>query len=309
MDNSKINNPHDKFFRSAMENKPVAIEFFQHHLPEHIRQALDFNSLRLTYDNYINDELKEYISDLVFECQLADTQAYLVLLVEHQSTPDLWMPFRAGHYMFNYLHKRTKIHPQDKLPVLYTLVFYHGKPSPYPYSLYLQDCFNDPLELLPELWQQPLALVDVGQLSDETLKQQQWVGPMALAMKHIRDSDITAELLGILAILEQTAREDETQINNLVSFARALLNYVTSTGNIIDAQAFIEQTSQCASEPLRGEVMTIAEKLQELGMQKGMQDVALNLLREGTDPAFVARVTKLSLEEIQRLQYSMEDEQ
>jgi hypothetical protein len=41
-------------------------------------------------------------------------------------------------------------------------------------------------------------LIDVNQLSDEQLTRQQWIGPLARAMKHIREIDITPYLLSIL---------------------------------------------------------------------------------------------------------------
>ena len=56
--------------------------------------------------------------------------------------------------------------------------------------------------------------------------------------------------------------------------------------------------------------MTIAQWLEERGMQKGiekgieegMEIVAKRLLSEGTEIAFVAKITKLSLDRVKKLQ-------
>jgi len=64
-------NPHDRFFRSAMENKIVAQGFMQYYLPSHIRDALDLNSLSLVHDSYLDTALRETVSDLVYRCKLA----------------------------------------------------------------------------------------------------------------------------------------------------------------------------------------------------------------------------------------------
>ena len=41
--------------------------------------------------------------------------------------------------------------------------------------------------------------------------------------------------------------------------------------------------------------MTAAEKLQAMGEEKGREQVAINSLKEGVNPQFVARITGLEL--------------
>jgi hypothetical protein len=47
--------------------------------------------------------------------------------------------------------------------------------------------------------------------------------------------------------------------------------------------------------------MTIAEQLKAEGMEKGVEKVALNLIEQVMDIKFIAKVTGLKLEEIERL--------
>ena len=133
----KINNVHDKFFRASMGHQSVAIDFIQHHFPKKISQALNTNSLKLLQQSFIKKDLQEHFSDLVFSCKLADKPAYLTLLIEHQSSPDKMMAFRIHQYLFGLLSNYRKQHPNKLLPAVYALVFYHGKTTPYPYSLSL----------------------------------------------------------------------------------------------------------------------------------------------------------------------------
>ena len=288
------------FFRAAMEHQAVAIDFFNHHLPDNIKQALNIQSLKLIQQSYIDNDLQESISDLVFSCELADKRAYLTLLVEHQSTPDRMLAFRAHHYQFGLLHSYRRQYPDRLLPAVYTLVFYHGATSPYPYSLDLLDCFDDPLGLMQEVLYHSLPLIDVNQLSDEQLKQQQWVGPMVLALKYIRAQDITPYALDILSSLvwhlEQT---------NTVELLQLLIKYLLNVGNIDDIDAFIDKNTEQLSDPIRSEIMTAAEKLRDLGRQEGIEAVALAMLREGANSAFVSKVTDLPVATIERLRASL----
>ena len=52
--------------------------------------------------------------------------------------------------------------------------------------------------------------------------------------------------------------------------------------------------------------MTFAEKMEERGIQKGMQkgkqDIALRMLNEGVELAFISKVTDFSQADLKRLQ-------
>ena len=308
MGGPSITNPHDKFFRATMAHKRVAVDFFKSYLPEKVQQALNVDSLMLMQHSYISNELQESLSDLVFSCELADKPAYLTLLVEHQSCADKMMPFRVHHYLFGVLHNYLKQHPGSLLPAVYTLVFYHGQATPYPYSLSLWDCFDDPLGLMPQVLYNALPLIDVNQLSDQELKQQQWVGPMALALKHSRQQDVASYALDILGALPWKMEEPEA-----VELLQLLLNYLLSSGNIDDVNAFVEASTERLSGRVRSEVMTFAEKLEEQGIVKGRQEgrkeafqeasekFALRLLKERIETKFIVKMTDLSLADIECL--------
>jgi predicted transposase YdaD len=75
--------------------------------------------------------------------------------------------------IYTLLKAREKEQRKDKLPVVYALVFYHVKPTPYPYSMSLADCFDDPLGIMSNMFNTPVPLIDVNQASDDELKQQQ----------------------------------------------------------------------------------------------------------------------------------------
>ncbi len=105
------------------------------------------------------------------------------------------------------------------------------------------------------------------QLSDEELLQQQWVGPVAMALKHIREADMTPYALRILDALTGWPEDDP----DTVELLKLLLNYVYVVGNIDDAEAFFEAGNNRTSGLVRSEMMTIAEKLREQGMKKGRE--------------------------------------
>lgn len=100
--------------------------------------------------------LDESISDLVYSCQYkgcADEgerdEARTIILVEHQSVHDRFMPVRVYDYtLASGLWRKELASREDSkqtlLPACHALVFYHGEQTSYPYSMDLASCINDP---------------------------------------------------------------------------------------------------------------------------------------------------------------------
>lgn len=84
---------HDHFFRSAMSDKRVAREFFEAHLPDDLRKAIDLDHLELQSGTFIDDFRQESIADMLFRTMIQGHEAYLYLLVDHQSQPDEQIPY------------------------------------------------------------------------------------------------------------------------------------------------------------------------------------------------------------------------
>ncbi len=92
---------HDQIFRKAMENPLVAHESFDAHLPKHIKDLVDFTSLEMDNTTFVEPNLRDTISDVLFYTKFGKQDGYLYLLVEHQSSPDHFMAFRLFKYMMN----------------------------------------------------------------------------------------------------------------------------------------------------------------------------------------------------------------
>ena len=318
-----LTSPHDRFFRSSMQNKSVARQFFQQYLPKPLLKALDLKQCKLEDSSYIDNELQASFSDVVFDCRYKDdtntSNAKVILLVEHQSTPDRLMPFRIYHYLFNLLYKHLKqrdaSQSNDKLPVVYALVFYHGKQTPYPYPLRLTDCFDDPLKIMAKIFAKPVDVIDINETHDDEIKQQQLLGVMTGALKHIRDRDITRYMVGLIERLHCVDMKHDLE----QQFVLTALKYMLKTGNIDEAEPLLAAIDKLP-ETIRGEFMTAAEKIEEYGEQKGikkgiekgiglgLEKAAINFLKDGAEPRFVARNTGIELADILKLKAQLDQE-
>lgn len=62
----KVENPHDKFFKETMSNVATAKDFLMNYLSESVLRVVDLNTLNPQKDSFINPDLEEYFSDLLF---------------------------------------------------------------------------------------------------------------------------------------------------------------------------------------------------------------------------------------------------
>ncbi|OJY54836.1 MAG: hypothetical protein BGO90_10405 [Legionella sp. 40-6] len=300
--NNQISNAHDQFFRTAMADKRVARDFLMAWLPSELYKSVDFEQLEIQPRSYINDIRKESAVDVLFKTAIEGHDAYLYLLLEHQSTPDQLMPFRMLKYICNIIdhHLKTYDTKKDKkIPLIYPLVIYHGKRK-YPFSTDLSDLIDAPPALVERYFLKPFQLIDLGQIDDETLKQHAWSGVMEFALKHIFARDILPSLKEIASILHHLDNSGGRD------FIAIVLQYLLERGELSDREAFFKLIDTQISHEVGEKIMSLAEQLKEEGRIEGElnkeREIAKRMLDEGAEPTFVAKVTGLSLDKIKMLQ-------
>jgi predicted transposase/invertase (TIGR01784 family) len=63
----RITNPHDRLFRETWSSRETAEDFLLHYLPAEILSGTDLNSLEICKDSFIEEELKDYYSDILYK--------------------------------------------------------------------------------------------------------------------------------------------------------------------------------------------------------------------------------------------------
>lgn len=292
---NQISYAHDQFFRTAMADKRVSRDFLMAWLPNALCQSIDFNQLEIQPRSHINDVRKESAVDVLFKTTVEGHEAYIYLLLEHQSTPDPLMPFRMFKYMCNIIDHHLQTHGGKKIPLIYPLVIYHGKRK-YPFSTDLSDLIDAPPSLIERYFLKPFQLIDLGQIDDETLKQHSWAGVMEFALKHIFARDILPCLKDIVGTLHQLDNAGGRD------FIAIVLQYLLERGELSDKEAFFELIDTQISHEVGEKIMSLAEQLREEGELRKSIEIAKKMLDEGSDLVFVAKVTGLSLDKIKKLQ-------
>ncbi|MFE2996405.1 Rpn family recombination-promoting nuclease/putative transposase [Nocardia sp. NPDC059246] len=96
-------------------------------LPPAVSARVDWDALELQPCSFVTPELRSRFSDLLFRTRLAGHDAFIYVLVEHQSQPHPLMPFRMLEYMVRIWNHYIDDHPKtDTLPVVIPMVVHAG---------------------------------------------------------------------------------------------------------------------------------------------------------------------------------------
>ena len=80
--------PHDKLFKVTMSRPDVAKGFLQQYLPTEIKSRINFKTLELQNESFIDRRLKTHLVDLLYSIKFGKNSGYIYILFEHLSNPD-----------------------------------------------------------------------------------------------------------------------------------------------------------------------------------------------------------------------------
>ena len=306
----KTPTPHDSLFKAFMTTPETAKDFLEIHLPKSLRDECDLTTLQLLSSSFIEDSLRPYISDVLYSMKTKQGKGYIYALVEHQSSADPHMAFRMMRYsiaaMQQHLDEKNK-----KLPLVIPILFYHGRETPYPYSINWLDGFDNPT-LAKSLYSQDFPLVDITVIADDEIMQHQRVALLELVQKHIRTRDVQ-EIIEHLATLLLKGYTTDKQV-------RSLMEYILQVGETGNFKTLI--TTLATQVPEHEEtLMTIAEQLrqegeskgllrgrqegrqdgEQIGREKAQLDMAKKMLSSGANSSYILEITGLTAEQLIKL--------
>ncbi len=144
---TKIINPHDKLFREIWSNLETAGSFLTHYLPEKVLSLIDLNTLEISKDSFVENDLKEYFSDILYRINLAGDPGYIYLLFEHKSREEKWIHLQLLRYLLSIWELDLKKDGKGSLPVIVPMVLYHGRRK-WKSSTRFSSLFQGPWEAL-----------------------------------------------------------------------------------------------------------------------------------------------------------------
>jgi hypothetical protein len=317
----EVYQPHDKFFKELMSRKESAEDFLRYYLPPEIVNKLDLSTLSISKDSFVDKELGEHFSDILYQINLRDgQQAKVYVLIDHKSSPDGLVAFQLLRYMvraWEYSLKQQKAerkkekekaqcegkkrrrHQKLTLTPILPVVFYHGERE-WAVSKTLDTLFgNMPQELTSFVPNYQYFLCDVTKINDEDIKGEPFLQAGLMLLKYIFRQDLSDKLLEIYSPLKEVEEQQKRR-----DFVETTLYYLSSAARQLRTDKLEKAVTEALSEG--GALMaTLVERWLEQGRQEVRQEEKRNGLllgiQMGLDIKFGDEGLRL-YQEIQKIQ-------
>ena len=276
-------------------------------LPAELTSSLDFKSLKVIKETYIDSVLNEYFSDLVFEVSLSGNpplKVDVVLLFEHKSKPDKYVLIQVGYYMF--AHYLQCIRQRKKLKVIIPIIYYQGQRkwrAPQLWDLFggYPDVIKKYVPTIQHLF---IALHSIPESELLSVKNTLMASALVAQKWRFNPIKLADDMIKILSIFE----DKEYDWN----FFEMTFVYMVSVSEIETDD--IKTIVNAIPPKIKENVMTTYTKLKEEGRKEGIEEgidvgrkegelnkliqVVLNSFDNNITIPLIANITQLSEEEV-----------
>lgn len=280
MDQSKLPTPHNNFFHYAFSHPAAARNLIELHLPADLVQILDLDSLELQKDSFIDDELRDSYSDMLYSIRLSGRlsgqdgepiEGQVYLLLEHKSQSDPMTCFQMLRYIVRIWEQRLR-KGQSLCPV-FPLVIYHGQEA-WSAPVGLEELIGGPGVLFEYGVRMAFKILDIGQIPDELLATDPFLQSVLGLLKYSRTRNFEDKLEFILRCLLEIGTV-ELQTEHL----DAVLVYITTVSPSIPMETLAMTIQKIF--PTQIELGSIADEYMKKGRQEGKQEGKQEGLKEG----------------------------
>lgn len=269
---SFVHQPHDKYVRFVLQIRDLAQAFLQFALDSQVSEMIEWDSLALMKDSFIDEKLRSHFTDISYAGLMKTGKPVRVItLIEHKSdAPAVGeLLLQLGRYIFHIWQEHWT--RQESFPLIVPIVLYHGT------GLFVKDAAEN---LFPDLPPQFLKyiptfeydLVDLNTFSDETLDTLKtiYLSRFLLALKHSRNEQYI-EIFWKKFIILAAERANNEEILN---FSIATAMYMSATSQSFNKKIMNMENLLSAEEALKYKpyFLELYEKGVEEGIEKGIQE-------------------------------------
>jgi predicted transposase/invertase (TIGR01784 family) len=293
--------PHDSFFKETFGRPEVAADFLQNYLPASVVALLQLDRLELQRETFIDPDLQEHFSDLLYHAPLRDgEQANVYILFEHKSYPDRLVAFQLLRYMVRIWERALRQDSSLPLAPIIPVVVYHGR-TPWRIEANFSALYIG-LDELRRYWPVfEFQLTDLSSYSDEQLRGNVTLKATTLLLKHIADPRLRTQIPRFVSFLSDLMNQ-ETGLEYLQTFLR----YMTSASESITEIEVRQMVDSILSTRGSAIMATIAQKWLEQGIEKGREEGLEQGIEQGIEQG--AQALRGSILAVLRVRFALSDE-
>ncbi|MEM7534716.1 MAG: Rpn family recombination-promoting nuclease/putative transposase [Chloroflexota bacterium] len=274
-ESSRVQNPHDSFFRRVFSVLEHARQLIKGFLPSEMVAQMQLSTLIQLKETYMDEKLQQHMTDMLFRVSLhiepdepeqQPKSAEIYLLFDHKSHPESTIM----EQFLRYMNERWQYDRENGLKprVIIPIVFYHGSEG-----WHVKRQFADTFEDIDPMYHKFIPsfeyiLINIGKTSDDDIMQLVNAGALQsglLALKYIFNQGLESKLIQILKPLQKAKLPMET----LRPWLEAMLRYLSGIKNPVSDEALDQAVRTVFAE--EAEIMdTIFERLAERNRREGI---------------------------------------
>jgi predicted transposase/invertase (TIGR01784 family) len=287
-------------------------------VPAVVADAIDWQTLTSVPGNFVDLELGQQYTDLLFSAQWKDGSELLAyILFEHFSAPpktrDGPMAYRLLRYQVRIWEEWFSRHPEAKtLPMIIPVVMYHGQ-APWSEPRLFGDVLAVPPAVRPAvepfLVQFAYLLNDLSEISDDELRTRAMTAVAKLVTLCFKHARTRPDFMALLGRWIDVVREVVQAPNGLAALAQVLC-YVLQVSEHVERNALKALLAREIGPETEEAIVTAGQLLIEQGRQQGreegrlrLQELLLQLLRERfggqVDAHVEQRIATASIEQVE----------
>jgi predicted transposase/invertase (TIGR01784 family) len=271
---------HDAIFKGLIGRPEHARGVLRSLVPVAVAEAIDWQSLTSVPGNFVDLELGQQYTDLLFSARWHDGSELLAyFLFEHQSAPpksrDGPMAYRLLRYQVRIWEEWLGRNPEAKtLPMIIPVVMYHGQ-APWADPRLFGDVLAVPPAVRPAvepyLVQFMYLVNDLSEISDDELRARAMTAVaklVSLCFKHARTSP---NFLTILGRWMDVVREVAQAPNGLAALAQVLC-YILQVSEHVERAELHALLARELGPQAEEAIVTAGQLLIEEGRLQGRQE-------------------------------------
>jgi len=303
----EIHNPHDKGYKYILSIKRLFVELLRSFVDQGWAQNINPEDVELVDKSFILPDFKNREADLVYKVNIDGSNIYFYLL-ELQSSVDFQMPYRLLLYMVEIwrtvlkdINKKEASKKDFRLPVIIPCVLYNGTDKwtakrSFKETLFKYEEFGDLVVNFQYI------LFDVRRYQDKDLLE-------------------LANLIASVFFIDKTADQSNeliTRLNKVAEKLKMLSNEDThimynwlkkilikdsndelekEIDDIFLKEGKVEDMVYAIERVIKKEKMDAKKE----GIKERTIQIAQEMLREGDSLEKVSRITKLSIDEVEKI--------
>lgn len=258
-------NPHDRYFREVFSDPAIVADLLRNYLPAPVLAALNLNTLALQQESFIDEDLRQHFTDLLYTVERQDgAPAHVYILFEHKSYADRLTSFQLLRYLVR-IWERLLRQGEPLAPII-PLVFYHGVEA-WNAPRRFGDLLAAPDALAAYTPHFAYELLDLSALPEDAIKGEVLLRAILLAFRSVLRPNVGVRLFDMVRLLSELTPE-----RSALQYIETLLRYLVAAPSDLTVEQIRTVLATVEKEKQTMLISPAAQQWLEEGREEGRQE-------------------------------------